>query len=106
MRKVLFAPPARVFVEREIRYLRERNPAAAAVFRASVTRIGRQLARFPHSGFLRQDIPVSGIYRIVLGDYRIDYELVDDAVLVLLVRHGRQAEPGLPVDDDADYEAP
>jgi hypothetical protein len=27
-------------------------------------------------------------------------------VLVLLIRHGRQAEPGLPLDDDADYEAP
>ncbi|WP_337184598.1 type II toxin-antitoxin system RelE/ParE family toxin [Shinella sp.] len=106
MRTVLFAPPARVFIEREIRYLRDRHPAAAAAFRASIVHLGRQLARFPHSGFLRQDIPLGGIYRIVLGDYRIDYELADDAVLVLLVRHGRQAEPGLPVDDDADYEAP
>ena len=69
-------------------------------------RSGKQLARFPHSGFPRQDIPVEGIYRIVLGDYRIDYELLDDAVLVLLMRHGRQAEPVLPIDDDADYEAP
>ncbi len=104
MRKVLFAPPARHFIEQEIRYLRDRNPAAAFAFRASVARLGRQLARFPHSGFPRQDIPLAGLYRIVLGDYRIDYELTDDAVLVLLVRHGRQAEPGLPVDDDADYE--
>ena len=106
MRKVLFAPPARLFVEQEIRYLRDRNPAAAVAFRASVARIGKQLARFPHSSFPRQDIPVEGIYRIVLGDYRIDYELLDDAVLVLLMRHGRQAEPVLPIDDDADYEAP
>ena len=106
MPKVLFAPPARAFVEQEIRYLRDHNPGAAAAFRASVARLGRQLARFPHSGFLRQDIPLSGIYRIVLGDYRIDYELTTDAVLILLVRHGRQAEPGLPVDDDTDYEAP
>ncbi|MGJ7040650.1 plasmid stabilization system protein ParE [Shinella sp. BE166] len=106
MRKVLFAPPARAFVEQEIRYLRDRNPAAAAAFRASVARLGRQLARFPQSGFLRQDIPLEGIYRIVLGDYRIDYELTVDAVLILLVRHGRQVEPGPPIDDDADYEAP
>lgn len=106
MRKVLFAPPARHFVEQEIRYLRDRNPAAAAAFRTSVARLGRQLARFPHSDLLRQDVPLVGIYRIVLGDYRIDYELTDDAVLVLLVRHGRQSEPGLPIDDDADYEAP
>jgi plasmid stabilization system protein ParE len=104
MRKILFAPPARTFVEQEIRYLRERNPAAAAAFRASIARLGRQLARFPHSGFLRQDIPLTGIHRIVLGDYRIDYELKEDAVLVLLVRHGRQADPGLPVEEDTDYE--
>ena len=104
MLKVLFAPPARAFIEQEIRYLRDRNPAAATAFRMSVARLGCQLARFPHSGFLRQDIPLKGIYRIVLGDYRIDYELVTDAVLVLLVRHGHQAEPGLPVDDDAGYE--
>lgn len=106
MRKVLLAPPARTFVEKEMRYLRERNPAAATAFRASLSRLGRQLARFPQSGFLREDIPLSGIYRIVFGDYRADYELVADAVLILLVRHGRQAESGLPVDDDADYEAP
>lgn len=68
--------------------------------------MSKQLARFPHSGFLRQDIPLSGIYRIVLGDYRIDYEFMTDAILVLLVRHGRQIEPGLPVDDDANYEEP
>ena len=106
MRKVLFAPPARRFMEQEIRYLRDRNPAAAKAFRASVAHLGRQLSRFPRSGFLRQDIPLDGIYRIVLGDYRIDYELTADAVLILLVRHGRQDEPGLPVDDDTDYEAP
>ena len=89
-----------------MRYLRDRNPAAAKAFRASVAHLGRQFARFPHSGFLRQDIPLGGIHRIVLGDYRVDYVLADDAVLVLLMRHDRQAEPGLPVDDDADYEAP
>ena len=105
MLKVLFAPPARAFIEQEIRYLRDRNPAAALAFRASVARLGRQLSRFPQSGFLRQDIPLHGIYRIVLGDYRVDYELTTQAVLVLLVRHGRQAESGLPLDDDMDYEA-
>lgn len=89
-----------------MRYLRDRNLAAAKAFRASIAHLARQLARFPHSGFLRQDIPLGGIYRIVLGDYHIDYELTDDAVLILLMRHGRQAEPGSPVDDDADYKAP
>ena len=106
MRRVLLAPPAKIFIEQEMRYLRDRNSAAAAAFRASVLRLGRQLARFPQSGFLREDIPLDGIYRIIFGDYRADYELVADAVLILLMRHGRQAEPGLPVDDDTDYEAP
>jgi len=106
MPKILFAPPARAFIEQEVLYLRSRNPAAAIAFRAGIARLGRQLARFPQSGFLRQDIPLSGVYRIVLGDYRVDYELAGNAVLVLLVRHGRQAEPGLPLDEDADYEAP
>ena len=106
MRKVLLAPPARIFIEQEMRYLRDRNPAAAKAFRASVAHLGRQIARFPHSGFLRQDIPLCGIHRIVLGDCRVDYVLADDAVLILLMRHDRQAEPGLPVEDDVDYEAP
>jgi plasmid stabilization system protein ParE len=106
MPKVLFAPPAKAFVEQEIRYLRDRNPAAAAAFRASLGRLGKQLARFPESGFLRQDIPLNGIHRIVLGDYRIDYELTADTVLILLFRHGRQAEPGLPLESDEDYEVP
>jgi plasmid stabilization system protein ParE len=78
MPKVLFAPPARAFVEQEILYLRDRSPAAAIAFRAGIAHLGRQLARFPQSGFLRQDIPLGGIYRIVLGDYRVDYELAGD----------------------------
>lgn len=106
MRKVLFAPPAKAFIEQEMRYLRDRNPAAAMAFRANVARLGRQLARFPQSGFLREDIPLEGIHRIVFGDYRADYELAAGAVLILLVRHGRQAEPGLPLDGDMDYEEP
>ncbi|MCJ8053092.1 type II toxin-antitoxin system RelE/ParE family toxin [Shinella curvata] len=106
MRKVLLAPPAKIFIEQEIRYLRDRNPAAVAAFRASISRLGSQLVRFPRSGFLREDIPLAGVHRIVFGDYRADYELMADAVLILLVRHGRQAEPGLPVDDDTDYEVP
>lgn len=104
MLKVRFAPPARTFIQQEARYLRDRNPLAAEAFRASVARLGKQFARFPNSGFLRQDIPLNGIYRIVLGDYRVDYELTTDGILVLLVRHGRQAEPGLPIDGDTDYE--
>ena len=62
------------------------------------------LAQFPDAGFERAAPPVPGVRRLVVGDYLIDYCMVSDDVVILLIRHGAQSEPP-PADPDFDYEA-
>jgi plasmid stabilization system protein ParE len=44
-------------------------------------------------------------HRFVIGDYVVDYEILEREVLVLAIRHGRQRPPDQPLDRDDDYEA-
>jgi plasmid stabilization system protein ParE len=44
-------------------------------------------------------------HRFVIGEYLVDYEILEREVFVLAIRHGRQAPPNLPPDPDDDYEA-
>lgn len=46
-----------------------------------------------------------GYFRFVMGEYLVDYEVTDGVVIVVNIRHGRQAPPNQPPDPDDDYEA-
>jgi len=52
------------------------------------------------------DLPFRTARRFVLGDYHIHYEVGTEAIHILTIRHGRERPPGLPLDDDADFEMP
>ncbi|WP_245297477.1 hypothetical protein [Rhizobium lusitanum] len=39
-----------------------------------------------------------------MGDYLVDYEIAGDLIEIRAIRHGHQRPPGLPIDDDFDYE--
>jgi hypothetical protein len=40
----------------------------------------------------------------VVGDYLLDY-LIAERIEIVAIRHRRQADPDVPVEDDFDYEA-
>ncbi len=46
-----------------------------------------------------------GARRLIVGDYVLDYELSNDVITVLAIRHGRQQPPDIEPDEDLDYEA-
>lgn len=46
-----------------------------------------------------------GVLRLVMGAYLIDYEIGESGVRILAIRHGRERPPGMPLDDDFDFEA-
>lgn len=103
MKKVVLAGQARAFLLAEAAYLRARNPAAAIRFVERLREARVNLARFEALGFERDAPPVTGLRRLVVGDYLLDY-LVAERIEIVAIRHGRQADPELPIDADFDFE--
>ena len=44
-------------------------------------------------------------HRFVIGEYVVDYEILEREVFVFAIRHGRQRPPDQPLDPDDDYES-
>jgi hypothetical protein len=57
------------------------------------------------AGRRNEALPVERSMRLVVGDYILDYDLVDGVVAITAIRHGRQLDPYLAKDDDFDFEA-
>ena len=102
--KVILSPDAREYVKSEARYLKSRNPRAAQQFSDDLRGLRESLGRFPEMGRFTEEIPVQGVLRFVMGQYLIDYEIREEAVVVFAIRHGRERPPGIALDDDFDFE--
>jgi plasmid stabilization system protein ParE len=105
MTKVRLSKNARIFIQREAKYLRERNQAAAESFLGRLRQARRNLAQFPRIGHEKTSLPIEGAMRLVVGDYILDYDLDDEGVAITAIRHGRQQDPDLDKDEDFDFEA-
>ncbi|MBI4402034.1 MAG: type II toxin-antitoxin system RelE/ParE family toxin [Nitrospirae bacterium] len=72
------------------RPIRADNPSAARHFAASITTKVARLAKFPESGRLVPEFPSSGLRELIVGDYRVIYQVLRVLVRVqiLSVRHG------------------
>jgi plasmid stabilization system protein ParE len=102
--KVRLSRNARTFIQREAKYLRDRNQAAAETFLNRLREAKRNLAQFPKMGREKESLPIEGSMRLVVGDYIMDYDLDGDVVAISSIRHGRQQDPDLAKDDDFDFE--
>lgn len=71
-----------------------------------MTEARRNLARFPELGLESERLPVPGSRRLVIGDYLLDYEVMEGEVVILSVRHHRQQPIAPEIEDDFDYEDP
>jgi plasmid stabilization system protein ParE len=102
--RIRFSPDARFYVKSEASYLKERSPLAAQRFSDSLKQLKRNLSQFPKLGQVSDELPIPGVFRFVMGDYLIDYQLKGDLIDVLAVRHGHQRPPNLSLEDDFDFE--
>ncbi|MGV1833618.1 type II toxin-antitoxin system RelE/ParE family toxin [Rhizobium rhizogenes] len=84
--------------------MKDRSPAAALRFLDDLNRLKTNLILFPQMGFRSDELPIPGVLRFTMGDYLIDYEIADDLIEIRAIRHDHQRPPGLPIDDDFDYE--
>lgn len=89
----------------EAKYLRDHSPVAAARFLARMREARRSLARFEQLGFEHDALPLPGIRRLIVGDYILDY-FPDNPVMIVAVRHSRQAETVVEADEILDFESP
>jgi len=102
--KVTVSPDAREYITTEGRYLKAQHPGAARQFLDDVKRLRQALSRFPEMGRQTDEMPIPGILRFVMGSYLVDYEVGEDEVVILKMRHGRQRPPGIEIEGDFDYE--
>jgi plasmid stabilization system protein ParE len=94
---VIITPNAAEDLTASWTYLRERNPSAAdewlAGIRDTILALGAMPEAYPIAPESRDfDLPIR---RALYGNatrWRIDYTVIDDAVQVLHVRHGRRSD--------------
>jgi plasmid stabilization system protein ParE len=104
LKRITLSSAARAYVNAEASYLRARSLSAAAKFRATVSSLKRNLADFPSLGHPSTETPVEGIFRFVMDDYLVDYEVTGGVVNIIAIRHGRQMPPSQPIAPDDDFE--
>ena len=104
--KVHISGQARSYLRAEAAYLRRHSPAAAPAFLARMAEARKNLGRFSEMGFDSESLPVPGSHRLVIGDYVLDYDIDDEGVVIIAIRHGRQNLVSAAIEDDFDYETP
>jgi plasmid stabilization system protein ParE len=106
LRKVRLSPSAAAYVKSEAAYLKARSIPTARRFLDNLKLLKRNLVDFPHIGHINEETLVPGVFRFVMGEYVVDYEIVGDVIQLLVFRHSAQRPPDVAVDDDdnEDYE--
>ncbi|WP_163271439.1 type II toxin-antitoxin system RelE/ParE family toxin [Chelativorans alearense] len=102
--RVRLSGSARTYLRAEAAYLRKYSPRAAKTFLDRMAEARKNLARFPELGRGIESLPISGSHRLVVGDYLLDYDLVDGDVVIVSIRHGQQKPLTQETDEDFDYE--
>lgn len=101
--KVVVSHQVKEYLEAEKRYLKRHSSTAHKRLAARLREAFAMLGRFPLAGPERQ-LPVSGLRRLVVDDYVLDYEIGNNELHVLAMRHGRQRDPYMAIEDDFDFE--
>lgn len=90
------------YIEAERHYLRRFDRRAASALTKKMQNAIALLRRFPEAGYVLATM--SGVRRFAMPPYLIDYTIVDETIVVLVVRHGRQDDPESETDALSDFE--
>lgn len=99
MAEIRLSRQVQTFLEREVRYLQVRSPAAAAAFLRRLDETKLNLSRFPEMGRRKDAPPIRNAIRLVVDDYVVDYRYYDGIVTLMTIRHARQNDPDMPDDN-------
>lgn len=76
-------------------YIRAANPPAARRTYQQIRNATRRLMRFPRSGRIVPEIGSEPVREVIVGDYRVIYEVTETQVEILAVVHGSRDLPSL-----------
>src|SRR5262249_48502524 len=69
-------------------------PQLASIFAERALRTTERLVTFPNSGRIVPELNDPNLREIILGNYRLIYRIVQDAVQIITVHHGaRRLDP-------------
>jgi plasmid stabilization system protein ParE len=94
-RRVVLSRRVRNWVDIETEYLAARSPAAARRLRDRITRAQQLLADHPRIG---RPGSAAGSRRLVMVPYVITYREIGTDIVIVDIRHSRQAERPVPGD--------
>lgn len=104
--RIRLSDDARQFLRDEAKYLKARSSSAAHYFLNRIDEAKINLAQFPHMGVETEASALQNTRRLVIGDYILIYEIIDNIVAVSSIRHGRMMPKKQTAEKDIDYEAP
>lgn len=103
MTRIRLSLRAAAFIRSETAYLRNRNPAAARDFAASMRHASRLLQSFPEAGNrMHHGLQIAGSRTLVVGDYLLVYLYNGESVDIVAALHGRMAYQVPDPNDDAE----
>ena len=86
-RSVVWAHRARSDFQLAVAYIREDSPSAAHSFGAATIRAARSLATLSERGRMVPELGEANVRELLLGRYRLVYEVFPDRVAVLRLIH-------------------
>jgi len=95
MARVVWSWHAREDLRRIVDYVRADQPAAARRLGQQITHATRRLDQFPLSGRVVPELPGLEFREIIVGNYRVIYEVAEEQVEVLAVIHGMRDLPSV-----------
>lgn len=66
------------------------NPSAAAQVVRQLIAGAEQLIQYPQLGIKLEEFLPRDVRRMIIGDYELPYELIDEAIYILLLWQGRE----------------
>jgi plasmid stabilization system protein ParE len=77
-------------LERLYTFLVDKSPPAAERAKALLSRAPDRLLDFPRVGARLEQFEGREVRRLIVGDYEIRYEIIDQTIWVLQLWHGRE----------------
>ena len=89
-RAVRWAGRAKADLRSAVEYIKKENPASAAAFLGQALETARSLAEFSERGHVVAELDDPEVRQLLVGRYRLLYEVQADTVWVMRIVHGNR----------------
>ena len=85
--KIIWSPTAVTKLSDIVTYISQDNPIQAEIWADKVFNAVERLSDYPNSGRIVPEVNAEKVREIILGNYRIIYEITDIHIAIITVRH-------------------